>query len=70
MAYDFSKSDFILMIGGQIIFFVLLILVVYFGMEPISTFPYANEVRTQVNILSSAKPNANAKSNVNAKSNA
>ena len=66
MAYDFSKSDFILMIGGQIIFFILLILVVYFGMEPISTFPYANEVRAQVKILSSA--NANAKAN--AKSNA
>ena len=63
MAYDFSKSDFILMIGGQIIFFILLILVVYFGMEPISKFPYANEVRAQVNILSSAKPNVNAKAN-------
>jgi hypothetical protein len=49
--YDFSKSDFILMIGGQIIFFVLLILVVYFGMEPLKEFPYADDVRSQVKIF-------------------
>jgi methylglyoxal synthase len=49
--YDFSKSDFILMIGGQIIFFVLLILVVYFGMDPLKSFPYADDVRSQVKLF-------------------
>jgi hypothetical protein len=48
MAYDFSTSDFILMIGGQVIFFVLLIMVVYFGMEPISSFPQSDVVRAQI----------------------
>ena len=56
MGYDFSKSDFILMIGGQIIFFVLLILVVYFGMEPLKEFPYANTVRSQVKIFMKETP--------------
>jgi len=51
MGYDFSKSDFILMIGGQIIFFVLLILVVYFGMDPLKSFPYADDVRSQVKLF-------------------
>jgi len=49
--YDFSKSNFILMIGGQIIFFILLILVVYFGMEPLKAFPYADDVRAQVKLF-------------------
>jgi len=48
MAYDFSKSDFILMIGGQVIFFLLLIMTVYFGMEPLSSFPNSDRVRAQV----------------------
>jgi len=46
--YDFSTSDFILMIGGQIIFFILLILVVYFGMDPLLSFPNSDRVRAQV----------------------
>ena len=54
MAYDFSKSDFILMIGGQIIFFILLILVVYFGMDPLKEFPYADTVRAQVKTFMAA----------------
>lgn len=58
--YDFSKSDFILMIGGQIIFFILLILVVYFGMEPLKTFPYAEDVRKQVKLFM-AESNAQKK---------
>lgn len=56
MGYDFSKSDFVLMIGGQIIFFVLLILVVYFGMTPIKDFPYADDVRAQVKLFLSQTP--------------
>jgi hypothetical protein len=55
MGYDFSKSDFILMIGGQIIFFILLILVVYFGMEPLQKFPYADDVRAQVKLFLTEK---------------
>jgi len=51
MGYDFSKSDFILMIGGQIIFFILLILVVYFGMDPLKSFTYADDVRSQVKLF-------------------
>jgi hypothetical protein len=59
--YDFSKSNFILMIGGQIIFFILLILVVYFGMEPLKEFPYANTVRSQVAMFMTAeKPKVNS----------
>ncbi len=67
--YDFSKSNFILMIGGQIVFFILLILVVYFGMEPLKTFPYADDVRSQVKLfLTEKKTNAvNIPKPVNAK---
>jgi len=64
--YDFSKSDFILMIGGQIIFFVLLILVVYFGMEPLKEFPYADDVRSQVKLFLTEKK-TNASKPVNGK---
>ena len=52
--YDFSKSDFILMIGGQIIFFILLILVVYFGMDPLTSFPNSDSVRSQVQLFLAA----------------
>jgi len=36
--YDFSKSDFILMIGGQILLLVIVLMVVSFGTGPVS-FP-------------------------------
>ena len=39
-SHDFSKSNFILMIGGQIILLVLVLMVVSFGTGPIS-FPAA-----------------------------
>jgi hypothetical protein len=57
------------MIGGQIVFFILLILVVYFGMEPLKTFPYADDVRSQVKLfLTEKKTNAvNIPKPVNAK---
>jgi len=64
--YDFSKSNFILMIGGQIVFFILLILVVYFGMEPLKTFPYADDVRSQVKLFLTEKK-TNTSKPVNAK---
>ena len=54
MAYDFSTSDFILMIGGQIIFFIILILVVYFGMDPLTSFPNSESVRSQVQLFLAA----------------
>jgi len=44
--YDFSKSNFILMIGGQILLLVLVLMVVFFGTPPLS-FP-ANAVRKMV----------------------
>jgi hypothetical protein len=50
--YDFSKSNLVLMIGGQVLLLALLLMVVMFGTAPL-TFP-ANAVR---NALSSATRN-------------
>jgi len=44
--YDFSYSNLVLMIGGQILFLALLLLVLFFGLPPTS-FP-ANAVRRMV----------------------
>ena len=44
--YDFSKSNFILMIGGQILLLVLVLMIVSFGTAPIS-FP-AQAVRNML----------------------
>lgn len=44
--YDFSKSNFILMIGGQILLLVLALMIVSFGTGPIS-FP-AEAVKTML----------------------
>ena len=44
--YDFSKSNFILMIGGQILLLLLIVMVVFFGTPPIS-FP-AQAVRNMI----------------------
>jgi hypothetical protein len=43
---DFSKSNLILMIGGQILLLVLALMIVYFGMPPLS-FP-ANAMRNAI----------------------
>lgn len=32
--YDFTKSNFILMIGGQILFIVLGLMIIFFGAPP------------------------------------
>jgi hypothetical protein len=32
--YDFTKSNFILMIGGQILFIVLGLMIIFFGSPP------------------------------------
>lgn len=42
-AFDFSKSNLILMIGGQILLLSILLMVVFFGTPPLA-FP-ANAVR-------------------------
>ena len=44
--YDFTTSNFILMIGGQILLLVLVIMIVSFGKAPIS-FP-AQAVRNML----------------------
>lgn len=36
--FDFSKSNLILMVGGQILFIIILLMIVFFGTEPLS-FP-------------------------------
>jgi hypothetical protein len=49
--YDFSKSNLILMVGGQILILVFLLMIVFFGTAPLS-FP-ANAVRNMLNRNSS-----------------
>jgi hypothetical protein len=44
--FDFTKSNLVLMIGGQILVLVILLMVVFFGTEPL-TFP-ANAVRNMI----------------------
>ena len=48
--WDFSKSDMIVMIGGQLLFVILLLMVLYFGVPP-SSFPYAANVKAAVTSL-------------------
>ena len=43
---DFSKSNLILMVGGQILLLVFLLMIVFFGTQPL-TFP-ANAVRNML----------------------
>ena len=45
-SHDFSKSNFILMIGGQILLLVLVLMVVSFGSAPL-IFP-AQAVRNMI----------------------
>ena len=45
--YDFSKSNLILMVGGQILLLVLLLMIVFFGTAPTS-FP-AEAVKEMIN---------------------
>ena len=44
--FDFSKSNLILMVGGQILLIVFSLMIVFFGTAPLS-FP-ANAVRNMV----------------------
>jgi hypothetical protein len=45
--FDFTKSNLILMVGGQILLLVLALMVVFFGTAPLS-FP-ANAMRNMLN---------------------
>jgi hypothetical protein len=45
--FNFAYSNLALMIGGQILLLVLLLMIVFFGVEPLS-FP-ANKVRNMIN---------------------
>jgi hypothetical protein len=44
--FDFTKSNLILIVGGQILVLVLLLMIVFFGTEPLS-FP-ADAVRNML----------------------
>ncbi len=50
--FNFSKSNLILKVGGQILLLILMFMILFFGVEPI-TFP-ANQVR---NMISRMNPN-------------
>jgi hypothetical protein len=52
--FNFSKSNLILKVGGQILLLILMFMILFFGVEPI-TFP-ANQVRNMV-----ARMNPNGK---------
>jgi hypothetical protein len=45
--FDFSKSNLVLMVGGQILLLVIGLMIVFFGTAPLS-FP-ANAVRNMLN---------------------
>ena len=67
-SYDFSKSNLLLMVGGQIMLLVLVIMVVWFGVGPLQ-FAYVDQMRNMLSASStiSAKPSANASSTASAK---
>ena len=45
--YNFSKSDLLLMVGGQIVFLLIAIMVVWFGVRPVQ-FEYAEQMRNMI----------------------
>jgi hypothetical protein len=72
--YDFSKSDLLLMVGGQIMLLAVVIMVVWFGVGPIQ-FAYVDQMRNMLSVAPSANVAANtsasasASASVNAKRN-
>lgn len=50
--FDFSKSNLVLMIGGQILILVIILMIVMFGTAPL-TFP-AQAMRNTINKLNSS----------------
>jgi hypothetical protein len=49
--YDFSKSNLLLMVGGQIMLLVLVIMVIWFGVGPLQ-FAYADQMRNMLSATS------------------
>ena len=59
VGYDFSKSNLLLMVGGQIMLLLLVIMVIWFGVGPLQ-FAYADQMRNMLNAVPSVLPSANA----------
>ena len=49
--YDFSKSNLLLMVGGQIMLLALVIMVIWFGVGPLQ-FAYAEQMRNMLSATS------------------
>ena len=49
--YDFSKSDLLLMVGGQIMLLALVIMVIWFGVGPLQ-FAYSDQMRNMLSATS------------------
>jgi hypothetical protein len=68
VGYDFSKSNLLLMVGGQIMLLLLVIMVIWFGVGPLQ-FAYADQMRNMLNAVPSASvvpTNASASASANA----
>ena len=64
--YDFSKSNLLLMVGGQIMLLALVVMVICFGVGPLQ-FAYAEQMRE---MLSQSNASSNASSNTTSVPNA
>jgi hypothetical protein len=53
-SYDFSKSNLILMVGGQILILVIILMIVFFGTDPIKAPVNTLGKIINKNVLSSA----------------
>jgi hypothetical protein len=49
--YDFSKSNLLLMVGGQIMLLALVIMVIWFGVGPLQ-FAYSDQMRNMLSATS------------------
>jgi hypothetical protein len=69
--YDFSKSDLLLMVGGQIMLLAVVIMVVWFGVGPIQ-FAYVDQMRNMLSVIPSVSvaPSANVAANTSASASA
>jgi hypothetical protein len=68
--YDFSKSNLLLMVGGQIMLLALVIMVVWFGVGPLQ-FAYADQMRnmlsaTSINVPAAVSTATNISRTINA----
>jgi hypothetical protein len=68
--YDFSKSNLLLMVGGQIMLLVLVIMVIWFGVGPLQ-FAYADQMRnmlsaTSINVPAAVSTATNTSRTINA----